>query len=108
MRFPLPSDLSAPVSVIVILITTVLIVDPNLASAQKVIINIDGGWRFYYPNKSHLSCIHLISSQSLVHCQYSLQRLVWRRGYGQSEVLHQSQTAGKSNVSPPLITDQHP
>ena len=100
MRFPMPSDLSAPVSVIVILITTVLIVDPNLASAQKVIINIDGGWRFY-PNKSHLSCIHLISSQSLVHCQHSLQRLVWRRGYGQSEVLHQSQTAGKSNFSPP-------
>ena len=57
MRFPMRSDLSAPVSVIVILITTVLIVDPNLASAQKVIINIDGGWRFY-PNKSHLSCIH--------------------------------------------------
>ena len=95
----MPSDLSVPVSVIAILITTVLIVDPNLASAQKVIINIDGGWRFY-PNKSHFSCIHLISSQSLVDCQHSLQRLVWRRSHGQSEVLHQSQAAGNSIFSP--------
>ena len=33
--------------------------------------------------------------QSLVYCQYSLQRLLWGRSHGQSQVLHQSQAAGK-------------
>ena len=45
MSSPMSFDSRAPVSVIFILTATILIFDPNLVTAQKVIINIDGGWR---------------------------------------------------------------
>ena len=45
MSSPVSFDSRAPVSVIFILTATILIFDPNLVTAQKVIINIDGGWR---------------------------------------------------------------